>query len=403
MEFNFSFVAQEIYYAWAKTSQQRTVYKTRYNKNKVNIICAIYRTVLYSDLNIPAGSYREQHEISVRPQDASHIMSGKKPPSKKIIAIHNSFNVEMNMVKHIKEEITPHLDTNKIGTLTENLLNGVDSSKIPSHIKKDIHNHTKQEDLAYLLMRVIRGALDVYTQNTVQPSQPGVRAQTVEIDLNPIEDRYNIQARLDKMEQQISKITAVIEEKSEQINRLEILLATAQNSDDLANRMKYLEQHISEVTICLQELQGEYDRLRWTDTYAAGTISKNSVLCSPSYDVLLNSAEADISELENRIENAIYEDGEIWSALYDADLPQTEKTAEFLLDLIESWDCYEIYDILFNRYAHLLSPAQHKKLVDKAKSQFVPEVYKKWDMRSVYLLSTILTENGSLKKDTTES
>lgn len=396
MDFNFSFVAQEIFNAWAKTSQRQTVCKTRYDKNKVNIICAIYRTVIYSDLNIPAGSYREEHEISVRTQDASHIMSGKKLPSKKVIAIRNSFNVERNMVKHIEVEITPHLDTNKIGALTENLIRGVYGSEIPGHIKEDIFNHTQQKDLAYLLMRVIRGALDVCNQNTAQP------CRLAEVDANPIENRYNVQARLDKIEQQIRKITAVIEERSEQSTQFETLLITAQNSANLTNRIKQLEQQIFEVTTCLQELQREYDRLRQMNTFAA-TVSSNTILYSPSQEALFLSLEAAMAELEDRIENAIFEDGEIWSALYDANLPQTEKVAEFLLSLTDSYDCYEIYDILFDRYVHLLNPTQRKKLVDKAKSLFIPEIYKEWDTESVCSLSTILTENDLLKKLTTES
>lgn len=358
MEFNFAFVAQEIFDAWLKTSQQQTTCKTRYRKNKVNIICAIYRTVIYSNLNIPAGSYQEYHEITVRSQDASHIMSGKKLPNKDVVAIRNSFNVERNMMEHIKMEITRHLDTNKINTLTAHLVHGVYRSKIPGHIQEDIRNHTQQKDLAYLLMRVIRAALDVSDQNTA-------------VDEIPTENRYDVQTRLDKIEQQIRKITAVIEERSEQSTQLGELLATAQNATDLASRMRHLERQIFEVTTCLQELQKEYDRLRGMNTFAARG-SSNTVLHSPSEEALFLSLEAAMSELEDRIENAIFGDGEIWSALYDADLPQTEWVADFLLGLTDSYDCYEIYDILFDRYVHLLSPKQHKKLLDKAKSLFVP-------------------------------
>lgn len=389
MEFSFSFVAQEIFDAWLKTSQQKTTCKTRYDKNKINIICAIYRTVIYSNLNIPVGSYREEHEISVRSQDASHIMSGKKLPNKDVIAIRNSFNVERNMMKHIEVEIIPHLDTNKINALTAHLIHGVYRSKIPGHIQEDIRNHTQQKDLAYLLMRVIRAALDVSDQN-------------VAVDENPTENRYDVQARLDKIEQQIRKITAVIEKRIEQSNQFETLLINVQDSATLTSRMKQLEKQIFEVTTCLQELQREYDRLRQMNTFAA-PVSSNTILYSPSQEALFLSLEAAMAELEARIENAIFEDGELWSALYDANLPQNEKVAEFLLGLTDSYDCYEIYDILFDRYVHLLNPSQHKKLVDKAKSLFIPEIYKEWDTESACSLSTTLTENDLLKKHTTES
>ena len=214
-------------------------------------------------------------------------------------------------------------------------------------------------------------------------------------------DLYDIQGRLDKMEQKFSKMEAIIEEKSNQNNQIKLFLATLQDSAEYINKMEHLECQIFEMTIRLQELQKECERLRQMNQYSAREPA-DAISHPRSLEEMFSSVELAMSELEDQIENAIFENGDIWSILYDANLPQTEQTAEYLLKLTDSWDCYEIYDIFFERYAHLLSPVECEQLINKAKSIFMPEIYQEWNMESAYSLCTILA-NGLFEKDATES
>ena len=284
MEFNFSFVVREIFNAWAKKSQRQTIYQSEYDKNQINVINAIYKTVWNVAQRVPVGQRPEDDSVFIkRSTDASHIMKGLKDPHKKIIESRNCLGIEEKMPGHIAYEISKNLDQDKIDTLIEQLVTCVYYSNVKGHIKEDIKKHASRKHLDYLLMRVIRVSLD------------GCAAET---DQALPKDPYLLIAQL---EETYRKAEALVREEDQQdalhIEMLNALGKSMKEPGLFAQHIKLLEIRRTERATLLQEVRRQYEYVREMNTYTGGRSSKNTILCTPSCDALLTSAEAAIAAL----------------------------------------------------------------------------------------------------------
>lgn len=390
MEFNFSFVVREIFNAWSKRSQRQTIYQTDYDRNQINVINAIYRTVWNVAQHVPVGQRPEDDSVFIkRSTDASHIMKGLKAPHKKIIESRNCLGIEEKMPEQVKYEISKNLDQDKIDNLIEQLVTCVYYSNIKGHIREDIKNHASREYLDYLLMRVIRVSLD------------GCAAET---DQALPKDPYLLIVQL---EETCRKTEVLVREEDQQdallIEMLNALGKSLKEPGLFTHHIKVLENRSTERAILLQEMRRQYEHVREMNTYTGGRSSKNTILCTPSCDVLLTSAEAAIAELEERLHDAIFgNDEDVFNILNNTNLPETKETADILFSLSYQYGLPEMYEILFDRYAHFLNPDQHKAAVEQVKFCFEPWVYEDWDMEYTCPASDILMGNGLINKDTTK-
>lgn len=364
MKLTFSFVVCEISNAWLTKSQRQSRYQSDYDKNQINIINAIYRTIWNVVQHVPAGQRPTDESVFItRSTDASHITAGKKLPHREIIQNRNHPDLEENMPKHIAHEITRNLDPNKCNTLIERLATCAYNSNIYAHIKDAIKHHASSGGLNYVLMLVIRASLDSIEESPADPEKDPF------VLISQLEETYQKAKSLVQSENQQDALLI------EMLQALGISLHTPALFDQ---HILGLQHRSHERELLLLELRRQCDHIYEMNTYAGG----RAIRCTPSCDVLLTSAEIAIAELEKQIENTrigSYEDTRL--ALNNADLPITKEASDVLLSLAYRYNLPEIYEIVFRKYAYFLSPEEHAATVEKVKHSF-PQVYENWDLES---------------------